>query len=119
MLRKLTDAFPYNLIPLLAILSIAVGMPLLHPVLHSHPEHHHISAGHGVEHFPAIPDEDKAHECPICDFLATSQLYDTGLGLIITENEPVGKTVSINHIFLVKACPFQTEPRAPPVFTSL
>ena len=119
MLRKLTDAFPYNLLPLLAILSIAVGMPLLHPVLHSHPEHHHISADHGVEHFLAIPYEDKAHECPICDFLATSQLYDTGLGLIITENEPVGKIVSANHIFLVKTCQFQIEPRAPPVFTSL
>jgi len=110
MLSKLTIIVPYNLLSLLAILFIAVGMPL---------EHHHISAGHGVDHFQAMPDEDKAHECPICEFLATSQLYDTGLGLIITDNEPIGKIVSINRIFLVKTCPLQAEPRAPPVFTSL
>ena len=119
MLSKLTIIVPYNLLSLLAILFIAVGMPLVHPLLHSHLEHHHISAGHGVDHFQAMSDEDKAHECPICEFLATSQLYDTGLGLIITDNEPIGKIVSINRIFLVKTCPLQAEPRAPPVFTSL
>jgi len=118
MSRRLTVQVPYILLPLLAILFIAVGMPLIHPVLHSSLEHHQISVGHGAGQFLSMPDKDKAYECPICDFLATIQLYDTSSELIITEKEPIGTIFSIYQFCLVKTCLILSEPRAPPVFTS-
>jgi|GEM_PF-1059807 len=119
MFRRLTVEVPYILLPLLAILFISAGIPFIHPAFHSGLEHHPISVGHGARHFLSMPDIDKAHECPICDFLANSQLYDTGLELIIMEHDPVGTILSINQICLVKICQTLSEPRAPPGFTSL
>ena len=119
MLRRITDTAPYSLIPLLAILFIAVGMPLLHPVLHSHLEHHHLNGGCGDGHLPAISDKDQAHKCPTCDFLATSQLHVTVLDRIVTHNEAVCYLLFTNQTFWGMICPSPTEPRAPPVFTSL
>jgi hypothetical protein len=119
MLTKLADTISFNLLPLLSVLFIVVGMPLLHPVLHSHPEYHYIISEHCDEHISAFADEDHGLNCPICDFLATSQMYDTGREPIIAENYPADKIVSVKNIFLAKPHPLQIEPRAPPVGNSL
>jgi len=118
MLRKLTDTFFYNLLPLLAGLFIAVGMPLLHPILHSHSENYHIISEHCGEHISAFAYEDHELNCPICDFQATNQLYDAGMVRIIANIKPADKIASIKNIFLAKTHPLQIEPRAPPVGNS-
>jgi hypothetical protein len=119
MLTKLTDTISFSLLPLFSALFIAVGMPLLHPALHSHSENYDIISEHYDEHSSAFADEDHELNCPICDFLATSQLYDTGMEPIIAENNPAGKIVLIKNIFLAKTHPMQIEPRAPPIRNSL
>jgi hypothetical protein len=94
-------------------------MALIHPALHSHLEHHQLNADCRAGYFPAIVDEEQAHECPICGFLATSQLNVTVLDLIVAHDEAVCYILSTNKAFLAKICPSLTEPRAPPVITSL
>jgi hypothetical protein len=119
MLTKLTDTISFSVLPLLSALFIAVGMPLLHPVVHSHSENYRTNSEHHDEHISVFADEDHEPNCPICGFLATSKLYDTGKGCTITVIEPVGKSVSIKNIFLAKTFPLQIEPRAPPVLASI
>jgi hypothetical protein len=119
MLTKLTDTISFNLLSLLSSLFIAVGMPLLHPILHSHSENCHIISEHCGEPISAFTDEDHELNCPICDFLATSQLYDTGKVLTITGIEPAGNIISIKDVFLAKTFPMQIESRAPPVPASI
>ena len=119
MLKKETNRISFSLLPLFSALFIAVGMPLLHPVLHSHSENHDIISEHRDEHISVLADEDPALYCPICDFLATRQLYDSGTAVIITAIQPIGKIISINNVFLAKTRPLQTEPRAPPVLAAL
>jgi hypothetical protein len=119
MLTKLTDTVSYNLLSLLAVLFIAMGMPLLHPVLHNHFEHHHISENHGAEKPSEVPSKNKEHDCPICDFQATSQFFSISLIPVITDKNPFFITLSSNHLSLVKTCSAQTEARAPPYCTHL
>ena len=119
MLTKLTDAISLRLLALLSALFIAAGMPLLHPVVHNHSESDHIISEHHDEHISVFADENHKPNCPICGFLATSQLYDTGKGPTITEIEPVGNIISIKDVFLAKTFPMQIEPRAPPVLASI
>ena len=119
MLRKLTETIHHSLPPFLAILFIAVGMPVIHPALHDHEEKHHIRANHEAAHLLKKIDDNRAHVCPICDFLVTGQLYNAGSSRIIEENRQIGKVVSKNHIFYMKTCPLEAAPRAPPFFTSL
>lgn len=118
MLTKLIETSSFSLLPLLSALFIAVGMPLLHPVLHSHSENNHIVSEHYDEHISAFEDEEHGKNCRICDFLATSQLKDTGMEPIVAENNPADKIISIKNIFLAKTHPLQIEPRAPPVGNS-
>jgi hypothetical protein len=73
----------------------------------------------GDEHISALTDEDHELNCPICEFLATRQLYDSGMEPFITEIQPIGNIISIKNVFLAKTGLSLTEPRAPPVFTSL
>jgi len=119
MLTKLTDTVSFSLLPLFSALFIAVGMPLFHPVLHSHSENHDIILERYDEHISALADDDHELNCPICDFLATRQLYNSGTESIITEMKPAGNIISIKNVFLAKTRPTQTEPRAPPVIASL
>jgi hypothetical protein len=118
MLKKLTNRISFSLLPLFSVLFIAVGMPLFHPVLHSRSENHGIIWEHCDEHISALADEDHELNCPICDFLATRQLYDTGMAPSITRIQPIGNIISIKKVFLAKSDLSQTEPRAPPGFTS-
>jgi hypothetical protein len=118
MLTKLTDTISFSLLPLFSALFIAVGMPLFHPVLHSHSENHDTISGHCNEHISALTDEDHKLNCPICDFLATRQLYDSGMEPSITDIQPIGNIISIKNVFFAKSDLSQTEPRDPPGFTS-
>ena len=119
MLTKLTDTISFSLPPLISVFFLAVGMPVLHPILHSHSENSYINLEHGDQHISAFADEDHELNCPICDFLATSQLYDTGMEPIIAENSPADKIVLIKNIFLARTHSLQIEPRAPPAGNSL
>ena len=119
MLTKLTDTISFSLLPLFSVLFIAVGMPLLHPVLHSHSENYHIISEHRDEHIPAFANKDHELNCSICDFLATSQLYDTGIEFIIAEDHLADEIILIKNIFSAKIHPLQIEPRAPPVDNTL
>ena len=119
MLTKITDTIFFSLLPLLSALFIVAGMPLLHPILHSHSESYHIISAHREEHIPAFAEKDHEPNCSICDFLATKQVYNTGIWRTITEIEPVGKIGSIKEVFLAKTFPMQIEPRAPPVLASI
>jgi len=118
MLKKLINRISFSLLPLFSVLFIAVGMPLFHPVLHSHSENHGIILEHCDEHISALADEDHELNCPICEFLAMRQLYDSGMEPSITEIQPIGNIISIKNVFLAKTGLSLTEPRAPPVFTS-
>jgi hypothetical protein len=119
MLKKLTDTVSCSLIAMLAILFVAVGIPLVHPILHDHLGHHHIGARHDRECFQATRHQGRTSECPFCDFLATNQLQSADSGGTIAEGEPVGFIMSANHIILVKSYPLLAEPRAPPAFSFL
>ena len=112
------DTISFSLLPLFSALFIAVGMPLFHPVLHSHSENNGIITEHCDKHISALVGDDHELNCPICDFLAIRQLYNSGMAPIITEIQPIGKIISIKNVFLAKTYPFQSEPRASPVFTS-
>ena len=119
MLTKLTDTISFSLLPLFSALFLAVGMPLLHPVLHSHSENYHIISEHRDEHILLFANKDHELNCSICDFLATSQLYDTGMEPIIAEDHLADEIISIKNFFLAKIHPLQIEPRAPPISNSL
>ena len=121
MLRKLADSFPSNLISLAAIVCVAVALPLLHPVVHSHSEHSHAGA-HSDDcagHVSVMWVEGNDVKCSICDFLAINSIFETGKGPTLPEIEPAGEMVSLYKIFLAKNSLLPTEPRAPPVFASL
>jgi hypothetical protein len=118
MLSKLTNTISFSLIPFFSALFIAVGMPLYHPVLHSHSENCDIIPGLCDEHISVLADDDHERNCPICDFLATRQPYDSGMEPIITEIQPAGKIIPIKNVFLATTCLLLAESRAPPVITS-
>ena len=99
MFKKVINRISFSLLPLFSALFIAVGMPLFHPVLHSHSENHGIISEHCDEHISALADEDHELNCPICDFLATRQLYDSGMAPIITEIQPAGKIILIKTMW--------------------
>ena len=119
MLTRLIDIVSYNLLSLLAVLFIAVGMPLLHPVLHNHIDHHYISENHGAEQSSEVPSKDKEHDCPICDFQATSQSFSISPVPVITAVNPFFIILPSIHLSLVKTCSAQTTARAPPYCTHL
>ena len=119
MLTKITDTILFSLLPLFSALFFAAGVPLLHPGLHGHSESYHITSEQREEHILAFAEKDHEPNCPICDFLATKQVYDTGIERTITEIEPVGKIIAIKDVLLAKTFPMQIEPRGPPVLASI
>jgi hypothetical protein len=119
MLKKLTDTIPFSLLPLFSVLFIAVGMPLLHPILHSDSKNYDIISEHCDQHISVFADEDHELNCPICDFLAASQLYDSGMEPIIVEIKPADKIISIKNFISAKPHPLRIKPRAPPVGNSI
>ena len=119
MLTKITDTILFSLLPLLSALFFLAGMPLAHLILHSHSESYHIISEHREEHILAFAEKDHEPNCPICDFLATKQVYNADIGPTITEIEPVAKIISIKDVLLAKTFPMRIEPRAPPVLASI
>ena len=119
MLTKITDTILFSLLPLLSALFFVAGMPLAHPIFHNHSERYHIISEHREKHILAFAEKDHEPNCPICYFLTTKQVYNSGIGRTITEIEPVGKTISIKDVLLAKTFPMQIEPRAPPVLASI
>jgi hypothetical protein len=117
MLVLISKKVTYNQLSLLAILYIAAGMPLIHPAFHNHFDDHGILANQGVGQISAITHDNRLHNCPICFFLASSQLLGSGLNLIIAANELLGTISPVDQLSLVKCCIIGSEPRAPPGFS--
>jgi hypothetical protein len=87
---------------------------LLHPVLHNHFEHYHTIENHGAEQQSEVPSKDKEHDCPICDFQATSRFFGINLVPVIAVGNPFFIILPSIPISMVKTCSAQTEARAPP-----
>jgi hypothetical protein len=105
LLTKLTDTISFSLLPLLSAQFFAVGMPLFHPVLHSHSANYDIISEHYDEHISAFADEDHELNCSICDFLATNPLQYTDMEPIIAEIKPVDKIWCGMVRFVLILCP--------------
>ena len=117
MSRKLMYKGCYILLPLVVVLHIAVGMPLVHPFFHNHLDHDHASRCHCAEHLRIISCEDNHHECPICNFLATSPLHATELPKTVIANGQLGNVAHVYQSIQIKTGSKQIEPRAPPART--
>ena len=119
MVDKLKNTRPYNLIPLLVMLYVAAGLPLVHPIFHTHSEHDQsIVASCGL--LLQGPEVDgKAHHCPICDFEATNQLHATACNTGLAGSQFIYDVVSIGSSFSLKARPQHMDARAPPALSAI
>lgn len=109
----------FNLIPLLVMLYIAAGVPLIHPVLHDHLNHGQTGAAPFAEPFLTSPDQEKEHDCPICSFLATNQWHAASFIPAIAAGEQLGSIASKKPFFPIKTDSKISEPRAPPASTPI
>jgi hypothetical protein len=114
MFGKLKNAGPYDRIPLLVILYIAVGMPLVHPLFHPFGEHRHWISGAGDQRLEAPAVEAKDRHCPFCDFAATNQMHAATWDPAVVWNESADDVVPIDSICSPKTCSILIEARAPP-----
>jgi len=113
MIEKLKNAGPYNLFPLLVMLYITAGMPLVHPLFHNHAAHDgSVSAGGALLQDPT--HEGRAHRCPICDFKATNQMHAATCNTSLAGNQAIDDLVSTESTFWLKASPQCVDARAPP-----
>ena len=115
MLSRLIHAGLCNGLALMAIAFIAVGMPLVHPALHDDLDHRGHDTAHCGAQVPATQDEGHAHECPLCDFLATSQWLTAAGPPLIALDGPIGNNLSGYPLFIGIAPSIPLQPRAPPV----
>jgi hypothetical protein len=114
MLKRCKELQTSHMICFLAILYIALGLHLVHPVFHDHSDHDHTISNHSVDRLKPAAEENKNHFCPICDFLATHPFYQSVYRLSIETNGPLISTVPFLHHFTFKTCLKPGEPRAPP-----
>jgi hypothetical protein len=119
MLRTCAWRHLCSLPALMAMLFIAFGMPLVHPSLHGHdhdpPEHQCMIGAHAEA--PCAhdtPGEEKASECPICDFLATVRLHYTGSNPVITIERSFDRVYPASPIDWAKDGQIPPKSRAPP-----
>jgi len=99
------------------IFYIAAGLPLLHPMMHSHLDHGHEYPAPFVEISWATPDDENSLECPLCRFLAKNQLCTDGFHPAGSAAELDGFRVPVNLYVMSVAGSFIGQPRAPPLMT--
>jgi hypothetical protein len=117
MLEKLKNAGPCNLLPLLVMLYISVGMPLVHPLIHAHAEHDWSVSTSGDRFLQNPTHEGKAHHCPICGFKATNQLHASPYSAALAGDQSIDDFVSTESSFWLSASPQRADARAPPVLS--
>ncbi|MGD9214425.1 MAG: hypothetical protein PVJ84_06410 [Desulfobacteraceae bacterium] len=74
MSKKIAKKRLFCLFPIGIILFIAIGLSLVHPLLHLPSDDDHHLTHHCAHHHGGTHDDDQASECPVCYFLSTSQL---------------------------------------------
>ena len=99
---------------LLAILYIAIGMPLLHPAFHHHSIHDHHISEHNTDHLEPADEKEEIHFCPICEFLATSPFHQIVSAYSFKVYKPSISKVSFIQYCKVKTGSRPSEPRASP-----
>ncbi|MGD9072176.1 MAG: hypothetical protein PVI69_10455 [Desulfobacterales bacterium] len=114
MYKKLKKFGWYNLLPLLVMLYITVGMPLVHPLIHQHSDHDRSVSTCGSLLLQNIADEGKTHHCTICDFEATNQLHSKACNFVPDWHQAIDDFVFIKISPSLKAIPQSIEARAPP-----
>jgi hypothetical protein len=109
-----------SLLPFLAILFIAVGIPVIHPALHDHAGiHFHWShPDHDCSSEASLINTAETDECPLCTFLATNHLQQIDnrsisfLPILFNSLPTVQcQVIAQNYLYL-------PEPRGPPEYTS-
>jgi hypothetical protein len=108
----------------MAMLFIALGMPLVHPSLHDHDHDHDrdppeyqcmLGAPTETPCSHDTPGEENASECPICDFLSTIQLHYTISNPVITIERSFDRVYVASPIDWAKAAQIPPKSRAPPL----
>ena len=115
MLSKFVKAIPYGLLSLTAYLFIGAAIPLIHPAVHNHLDHNQTTAGRCNETFPAIPDEDKERDCPICEFQLLTYLVAGELPYIQATDQTINYVLPSALHLTINDNLTSSEPRAPPI----
>ncbi len=115
---RLRTSIAAHLFSSMMIIYIAVGVSVVHPLMHEHTAHGHDThdtldqcAHHAHE---AIQQEEN-HVCPICDFLATNPFHPIGSGLSADKPWPISEVASMTRRLSVKTFLNSDEPRGPPL----
>jgi hypothetical protein len=119
MFGKIKTARPYNLLPLMVMLYITVGMPLVHPLMHSHWEHDQSMPADGGHHLQDPTAGGKDHHCPICDFETTNPMHAAACNTSLAGHEFIDDFVFFELSFCFKACPQIVDARAPPALPAI
>ena len=119
MLYRMVERQAICRLTLLAILYIAIGMPLLHPAFHDHPTGDQHISGRSTVHLEPADEKGEIHYCPICEFLATGPFHQIISECSFKLNEPSISNVSFIQYFKVKSGSRPCEPRASPSFQLL
>ncbi|MGD9007312.1 MAG: hypothetical protein PVG41_05290 [Desulfobacteraceae bacterium] len=109
----------YRLFPLLVLLYIAIGLPLVHPLLHyPSDDDHDLTHSCAHHHGGAHDDDDQTSECPVCHFISTSQWLTTSFAPC-TPTSVQFETIA--HVYLLPEMDIglkPIKPRAPPAIKS-
>jgi hypothetical protein len=114
MLKKVTASQISTMLCLLAMVTIAVGMPLAHPFFHDHSAHDYEVLHHNSDHFESSEGKTGTHSCPICSFLSTNSIEQSVSLQSVKTDGPLINTIQIIQFITVKIYSSPSEPRAPP-----
>jgi hypothetical protein len=118
--RKLHTIRVLSLLPFLAILFIAVGIPVIHPALHDHAGIHshwsHLEYDCSSE--ASLVSTAETNECPLCTFLATNHLQQVENSSVAFQPIPIPSLLSTQREVIAQNYRYLPESRGPPDYTS-
>ena len=114
MQKIITKKKLYRFLPLLVVLYIAIGLSMVHPLLHHPWNYDHSSTENCAHHHREKQDDGQASECAICKFISTSQWLATGFSPGIPTSIQFGTIASVHLSPEIDSDSRQTKPRAPP-----
>lgn len=114
MLERIKITKFFNLLPLLVMLHITMGMPLVHPFVHAHSGHEEPIPFYNGHHFQNQTDHGEKHRCPICDFQASNQLHAAVHNATYTVHPFIDSLATNASPFSLKVAPQHFDARAPP-----
>jgi hypothetical protein len=118
MLNKLTKIKRCRLFPILVALYIAIGLPLVHPLIYRPWHDDHTSEQNHAHHRGAEGDHQES-DCPLCDFISTSQWLATAFAPGTAINFQFGTFAPIYLTLKAEIGSRPSKPRAPPVVADL